>query len=296
MQIVPLELNHNTFFCPVTGEQLLSPEDYHCSAATLFHFIDMEGGHLVDPTPEIEILYHDALEDINNGLYDAYDFRFNYSDEAKAFEILVYEKLKQENNYVLFEICNTGYACGPISNTVYIGIDMNYQSAADLEEENVFDFESWFQDFENYETVLLKGTQTKPSLEGYALFMEDTLGCGGFYFFNTVAEWETLLPALLFLDYINQSKDVIPAEQLSKILKAYFNYSSSGIYDELPEHFTPDLNELLKDYKIIFFGKITHLSEPNTDFTAELIEEFDGNPYDNKEGYLAFLNEYCKIK
>lgn len=294
MQIVPLELSHNNFFCPITGEQLLSPEDYYCSAATLFHFIDMEGGHLVDPTPEIEILYHDALEGINNGLYDAYDFRFNYSDEAKAFEILAYEKLKQENNYVLFEICNTGYACGAISNTVYIGIDMNYQSAADLEVENAFDFESWFPDFENYETVLLKGTQTKPSLEGYALFMEDTMGCGGFYFLNSEAEWETLLPALLFLDYINQSKDAIPAEQLSKILKVYFNYFNAGIYDELPEHFTPDLNELLQDYKIVFFGKTAHLLEPNTDFSADLIEEFEGNPIENSIGFLSFLSCFSK--
>ena len=46
MQIIPLELSHNTFFCPVTGEQLLFPEDYHSSPATLFHFIDIEGGDL----------------------------------------------------------------------------------------------------------------------------------------------------------------------------------------------------------------------------------------------------------
>lgn len=295
MQIVPLELSHNTFFCPVTGVQLLSPDDYHCSAATLFHFIDMEGGHLVDPTPEIELLYNEAFEDINKGLYENYDFRFNYSDEAKAFEILVYEKLKQENNYVLFEICTTGFACGPISSTVYIGIDMNYQSAESIDEENAFDFEGWFPNFENYEDVLLEGTQTKPSLEGYALFMEDTMGCGGFYFLNTEDEWKTLLPALVFLDYINQSKDAIPAEQLSSILKVYFNYFNAGIYDHLPEHFTPDLNELLQDYKIVFFGKTKELFEPNSDFSADLIEDFEGNPNKNKEEYLAFLDEYCKI-
>ena len=62
MQIVPLELSHNSFFCPITGEQLLSLDYNHCSAATLFHFVDMEGGHLVDPTPEIELLYNEALE------------------------------------------------------------------------------------------------------------------------------------------------------------------------------------------------------------------------------------------
>jgi hypothetical protein len=294
MQIVPLELGHNLFFCPVTGEQLLSSDDYHCSAATLFHFIDMEGGHLVDPKPEIELLYNEALEDINNGVYDAYDFRYDYSDEAKAFEILVYEKLKQENNYVLFEICTTGFACGPISNTIYIGIDMNYKSAESIDQEDAFDFEGWFPNFDNYEEVLLEGTKTKPSLEGYALFMEDTMGCGGFYFFDTEAEWENLLPALLFLDYINQSKDAIPAEQLSEILKVYFNYSNAGIYDELAENFTADLNKILEDYKIVFFGKTAHLFETNSDFSADLIEEFEGNPNINKGEYLSFLEEYCK--
>jgi hypothetical protein len=255
----------------------------------------MEGGHLVDPTPEIELLYNEALENINNGLYNNYDFRHNYSVEAKAFEILVYEKLKQEKNYVLFEICTNNIAGGLDRSTVYVGIDMNYQSAADLEEENAFDFESWFPNFENYEAILLQGTKTKPSLDGYALFMEDTMGCGGFYFLNTEAEWESLIPALVFLDYVNQNKDVIPAERLSSILKVYFDYFNSGIYDTLPEDFTPDLNELLEDYTIVFFGKITELFASNCDFTSELLEAFDVNPDENKEDYLAFLKEYCKI-
>ena len=295
MQILPLELNHSTFFCPVTGEQLLYPDDYHCSAATLFHFIDIEGGHLVDPKPEIEVLYNEALEDIKNGLFKDYDFRFHYSLEAKAFEILVYEKLKQEKNYVLFEICTNNIAGGLAISTVYVGIDMNYQSGAAIEEEKTFDFESWFPDFENYEGVLLRGTKTKPSLDGYALFMEDSMGCGGFYFFNTEEEWESLMPALVFLDYVNQNKDVIPAERLSSILKVYFDYFNSGIYDTLPEDFTPDLNELLEDYTIVFFGKITELFASNCDFTSELLEAFDVNPDENKEDYLAFLKEYCKI-
>ena len=295
MQILPLELNHSTFFCPVTGEQLLYPDDYHCSAATLFHFIDIEGGHLVDPKPEIEVLYNEALEDINNGLYKDYDFRFHYSLEAKAFEILVFEKLKQEKNYVLFEICTNNIAGVLAISTVYIGIDMNYQSSAAMEEEKTFDFESWFPNFENYEGVLLQGTKTKPSLDGYALFMEDTMGCGGFYFLNTEDEWKTLLPALVFLDYVNQSKDTIPAEQLNSILKVYFDYFNSGIYDTLLEDFTPDLNELLEDFTIVFFGKITELFESNCDFTSELLEAFDVNPDENKEDYLAFLKEYCKI-
>ena len=290
MQIIPLELSHNIFFCPVTGEQLLFSEDYHSSPATLFHFIVIEGGDLVNPKPEIELLFNATLEEINNGLFTDYDFKYNFSDNAKAFEILVFEKLKLEKNYVLFKICNSGN-----SSRVYIGIDMNYQSAADLEKETTIDFESWFPDFDNYETILLKATQTKPSLDGYALFMEDTMGCGGFYFFNTEEEWNTLLPALVFLDYVNQNHDSIATEQFNSITKVYFDYFNSGIYDELPEHFTPDLNKLLQDYKIIFFGKTRELLEANSDFTKELIEEYGNNPKDNNNDYLDFLKEYCKI-
>ena len=199
MQLISLELNHNTFFCPVTGEQLLFSDDYHSSPATLFHFIDIEGGQLVNPNPAIAILYEQALEDINNGLYNDYEFKYFYSIEAKAFEILVNEKLKLENNYVLFEISNSGVACGPSSSTVFIGVDMNYQSAVAKTEEDDFDFEGWFPNFDNFEDVLLKSIQTMPTLNGYALFMEDTMGCGGFYFFNTEEEWEQLLAALVFL-------------------------------------------------------------------------------------------------
>lgn len=289
MQIITLELSHNIFFCPVTGEQLLFPEDYHSSPATLFHFIDIEGGDLVNPKPEIELLFNATLEEINNGLFTDYDFKYNFSDNAKAFEILVYEKLKLEKNYVLFKICNSGN-----SSSVYIGIDMNYQLTADLEKETTFDFESWFPDFDNYETILLKATQTKPTLDGYALFMEDTMGCGGFYFFNTEEEWSTLLPALVFLDYVNQNQDSITTEQLNNITKVYFDYFNSGIYDELPVHFTPDLNKLLQDYKIIFFGKTRELLEANSDFTKELIEEYGTNPNEKLEKYFRFLKAYYK--
>jgi hypothetical protein len=295
MQIIPLKLSHNTFFCPVTGEQLLFSDDYHTSPATLFHFMDIDGGDLVNPKPEIELLFNTTLEEINNGLYTDYDFKSSYTMETKAFEILVYEKLKQEDNYVLFEIGTTGFACGPNSSKIYIGIDMNYQSADDLEKENTFDFEGWFPNFNDYEAVLLNATQTKPSLDGYALYMEGTISCGGFYFFNTEDEWNTLLPALVFLDHINQNQDSITTEQLNGIIKVYSNYFNSGIYDKLPEHFTPDLNELLQENKIIFFGKTIELLEPNSNFTKVLIEQFGNNPKDNSNGYLEFLKGYCRV-
>jgi hypothetical protein len=294
MQIIPLELSHSTFFCPVTGEQLLSEVDHHSSPATLFHYIDIEGGKLVDPKPEIEVLYNKALEEISKGVYDKYKFKHDYSDEAKAFDILVNVKLRDKINYVLFELNNSAIACRPVSNTLFIGIDMNYTPI--LEPSEIFkrDFENSFVDFENYETVLHNATFIKPSIEGYALFMEDTIGYGGFYFINTLEDWETLIPALVLLDYINQDFTTIPFETFESIKKVYYNYFNAWIYENLPEDFTEDLNAVLTDYKIVFFGKVTDLLDANSEFSIELLEEFDNNPKTHLDDFLTFLSSYSK--
>lgn len=295
MQILPLKLRHTSFYCPVTGESLLFSEDYHFSPATLFYFSTVEGGSFIPSTSEIALLYANTLSEINNGAYSEYDFNFGYSDERKAFEILVKETWKQQENYLVFSLTNDGMACGPLSETIYIGIDMNYHPVDSKEQGKQFDFERWFPDFENYEDVLLNGTQTNPTFEGYALFMEDTMGCGGFYFFNTPEEWSALLPALVFLDYVNQDWQTIVPETLEVILKVYFDYFNADLYEQLAQDFTADLNALLVDYKIISFTKTIDLLEPNTDFSTLLIEDYDGNPQENRLDFLAFLKGYCRI-
>ncbi len=294
MQIIPLELSQTTFFCPVTGEQLLSEDHYHSSPATLFHFIDIEGGDLINPTPEIELLYNEALDEISKGMHDNHKFKYDYSDEAKAFDILVHIKLNDKANYVLFEICNSGIACGPISSTVFIGLDMNYTPILKPSETFKKDFENCFVDFENYETILYNATLIQPTKEGYAIFMEDALGCGGFYFINTIEDWETIVPALVLLDYINQDYTTIAVETFKDIKKVYDNYFSAWIYENLPENFTADLNGILTDYKIVFFGKVIDLFEAKCEFSIELLEEFEGTPQEDAGRFLTFLSGYTK--
>jgi hypothetical protein len=295
MQHIQLSRKATPFYCPVTGEQLLYENDYHSSAATLFHFIDIDGGKLIDEKPEFRLLYNEALEELLEGKYKNYNFKFDATEATKAFDILVHVKLKNYTNSVLFELCDSGTACGPISNSVFIGIDMGIINTSEKAEIDLEAFTFCFSGFENYESVLFNATKNKPSLNGYALFMEDTMGCGGFYFINNEEEWTELLPALVLLDYINQEYNSIPIEVLESLQKVYLEYFNAGIYDQLTKDFTIDLNAVLSDYKIVFFGKVADLFETKSGFSKELLEAYGTNPNEDIEGFLSFLSSYSKF-
>ena len=295
MQYLRLSRKATPFYCPVTGEQLLYEDNYHSSVATLFHFIDIDGGKLIDEKPEIRLLYNEALEELLEGKYNNYNFKFDASEATKAFDVLVHVKLKNHTNTVLFDLCDSGTACGPISNSVFIGIDMGFINTSEKAEIDFETFTFCFSGFENYESVLFNATKHKPSLNGYALFMQDTMGCGGFYFINNEEEWINLLPALVLLDHINQEYTSIPIEVFDSLQKVYLDYFNAGIYEQLLEDFTIDLNAVLSDYKIVFFGKVTDLFEANSEFSTELLEEYDGNPKEDIECFTTFLSSYSKF-
>lgn len=294
MQQLQIYRKLSPFYCPVTGQQILFEEDYYSSPATQFIFNDFEGGKLMDTKPEISLLYNQALQELQEGKYDNYHFKYNATDTSKAFDVLIHEKLKSNSNIILFEINDAGSTCEPRSNTVFIGIDMSYSEVTDNSTIDPQSFAMYFSGFENYERVLFNATKQKPTLEGYALFMEDAMGCGGFYFINEEEEWTTLLPALVLLDYVNQEYSSIPVAVFDSLQKVYLDYFNAGIYDKLPKDFTPDLNAVLTDYKVVFFGKVIDLFEAKSDFSLELLEEFDGNPNDDITGFLAFLSTYSK--
>lgn len=294
MQLIKLPFNNNCFYCPVTGEQLLFETDYHCSPATLFFYSSLNGDNLIEPTPEIETWYQEALDEVANGMYSEYDFASLVSDAAKAFEILVHIKLKDKSNYVLFELDSDSVLSGASSDTIFIGIDMGYTPVLESTELNKDDFEKCFVGFDTYETVLHEATLVAPSTEGYALFMEDTLGCGGFYFITTAEEWETLLPSFVVLDYVNQDSATISPVVFESMKKVYFDYFNSWFYDALPLDFTKDLNALLTDYKVVFFGKVTDLFEASSEFSSELLEEYGATPIEDVDGFLSFLSTYSK--
>jgi len=110
MQIVELDLDHFEFYCPVTGIKMMGDaEEFVASPATVFCFVD-------------EVRDFECVTD---------DFRQAY-ESASADEDLLSEEVFQslagygDRNLVCFTITTRGMACGPISSTVRVGINMNY--------------------------------------------------------------------------------------------------------------------------------------------------------------------------
>ena len=109
MKIIDLDLDHSNFFCPATGAQITSSDAYEPSAAQvgMFHY----------EVPEAPDIQHPGLQ----ALWDAY--------AAKTEELDLDEFLASVDHgtWVAFKITTHGMACGPVSSTWILVIDMNYQ-------------------------------------------------------------------------------------------------------------------------------------------------------------------------
>jgi hypothetical protein len=112
MQRIELELDHHNFFCPVTGEQIMSEEDFTPSPALKICYIDDLFVYVSD---DLRPLLTSKGIDVNEDpLYVDWDDFKAIQDELTS------------NEFVMFEITNHGIACGPVSNTSYFCIDMNF--------------------------------------------------------------------------------------------------------------------------------------------------------------------------
>lgn len=115
MQHVQLDLSHDNFYCPVTGFHMLSKDHYEASPATLFVYPE-DAGEFEWYSQELEELEftvntHEIVDECEDGL-----------SEIERFLLAIQDK----PNLVVFTITTSGIACGPVSSTVHIGIDMNY--------------------------------------------------------------------------------------------------------------------------------------------------------------------------
>ena len=115
MHHVQLDLNHDNFYCPATGFHMLSAEHYEASSATLF-------------------VYHE-----DTGEFEWYSREFEKLEATINTEDVVDEcevelsnverflaAIKDKPNLVVFTITTSGIACGPVSSTVHICINMDY--------------------------------------------------------------------------------------------------------------------------------------------------------------------------
>ena len=110
MPKITLNLDHGNFFCPVTGQNILSSENCEASPATAFIFLD-----------ETQKFAHisDHLNDFQNVLNDG----TAVSGWGKFLA-----SIKDNKNLVVFSIT----ACdGPSSDAVHVGIDMNFCEEAE---------------------------------------------------------------------------------------------------------------------------------------------------------------------
>jgi len=115
MHHVQLDLSHDNFYCPVTGFHMLSEEHYDASPATLFVYIE-DAGEFEWYSPELEKLESTInTEEIEDECEDGLS-------NIERFLAAIKDKL----NLVVFTITTSGIACGPVSSTVHICIDMDY--------------------------------------------------------------------------------------------------------------------------------------------------------------------------
>ncbi len=121
MQKLELELDEMNFHCPATGKRVLCKDEAtEPSPATKFVFMH-EVGIMDCAAPGIEELYDEVCEAVEDSEDDAMASQYPY-------EVFL-EKLgeaKERESWVVFSITTCGFACGPVSSTVDVCIDMNY--------------------------------------------------------------------------------------------------------------------------------------------------------------------------
>jgi len=114
MQIVNLDLSHFNFYCPVTGQLISNDELFEESPATVFSYID-EVQEFQKIVPDLEEIWKKIEDEA-----DEDDFPWDLFEKFAG-------KIKNDS-IVCFQITTRGMACGPVSSTVRIGINMDYQS------------------------------------------------------------------------------------------------------------------------------------------------------------------------
>lgn len=119
MQIIELNLSHDNFYCPVTGQLIQSKE----------HF---------DPSPAMVAGWHsDIMEEpltLSDELASAYEKFVEGMEEDNFINDETLEDFLKSNdakNLVCFKINTSGIACGPIFSTVWFVVNFDYHSSTD---------------------------------------------------------------------------------------------------------------------------------------------------------------------
>ena len=129
MREAELDLPHNNFFCPVTGQQITG-DDFANPEVPSIRFIYLpEVGEFETIHPDLEVIADQIQEEIAKKEEEDEGFCEEFFDLFKE----ALKKDKANDSLVIYSITTSGIACGPVSETVHIGIDMDYEEPDDCE-------------------------------------------------------------------------------------------------------------------------------------------------------------------
>ena len=271
MQTVKLNLSNYKFYCPASGKLVINQHQMEPSPAMVFCYL--EGGSQMSFAMPWLINAFDECKDIakNGGALNI---------PPVAFDYLTEDYLAERRDYVLLSITsNTG--------VLHLCFDMYYAMKAEEEDDEI----GPLPDIDKLQEVFAKGCDTKPTLNGYAVFTSDELGVGAFMFCNDLNSLHELLASVVFMEGLTDGYDVYTKETLKKLHVTNLIYNPSTLEEEDLQYFVEELNPLLECYQIDFLGKVKDLFNTENEFAAGLIETFGSDP--NKK-YLKFLQEYYK--
>lgn len=116
MQVIEVDVAADAdFYCPVTGQQIIFPEDYSPSPATAF-CLPPYAEDFCDMRPDLREVWEQVLAASGRKTPDPWELLDPF---CKALE--------QHKNLVVFALTSYGMACGPVCSTVYLCIDFAYR-------------------------------------------------------------------------------------------------------------------------------------------------------------------------
>lgn len=124
MQIIDVEMESGRLFCPVNGRIICDPQGETIpSPATKVLFLH-DIGDFDFVTKDLECLLEQARADV--------DAAEESSDENSPQNVFMHvlalaNAAKAQSNLAVFVITTSGFACGPVSSTFAIGIDMAHE-------------------------------------------------------------------------------------------------------------------------------------------------------------------------
>ncbi len=112
------------FYCPITGAQILGPDFFHPSPATVFTFSPEAGDF-------------ESIEEPYRSVWNQVEEKYADSEWGSDLWNRFCNRLLEEHPHILvFGFTTHGIACGPVSNKIYVAIDFAFGEADDDEEDD----------------------------------------------------------------------------------------------------------------------------------------------------------------